>query len=273
MVALGPVAASWTPVLWAVAVLTMIGGNLYAVTQRDVKRMLAYSSVANAGYMLVAVVTGTQQALAALLIYLAAYAAMNLGAFGVVLALERNDGLGTALEDFNGLSRRRRGLAAVLAICLLALAGIPPTVGFAGKFAVFYAAIAGGRLELAIIGVLTSVLGMFYYLRVIWAMYFVEPQPARPTPAFVVAPAAPASSASVSAAATSATGGVAVAEPQIETAVHADPAVISVAETPRVVYPGAWLALALALIATIALGILPGTLIDLATQAAQSLLR
>src|SRR5690348_9480662 len=274
MVALGPVAAAWSPVLWAVAVLTMIGGNLYAVTQRDVKRMLAYSSVANAGYMLVAVVTGTQQALAALLIYLAAYAAMNLGAFGVVLALERNDGLGTGLEEFNGLARRRRGLAAVLAVCLLALAGIPPTVGFAGKFAVFYAAIAGGRLELAIIGVLTSVLGMFYYLRVIWAMYFVEPQPARPAPAFVVAPAA-APPASAFAAAVPTTGGVAVAEPQVAatTAVRADPVAVSVAETPHVVYPGAWLALAAALIATIALGILPGALIDLATQAAQSLLR
>jgi hypothetical protein len=103
-------------------------------------------------------------------------------------------------------------------------------------------------------------------------MYFVEPQPARPAPAFVVAPA-PASPASASAAAISTTGGVAVAEPQVATAVRADPAVVSVAETPRIVYPGAWLALAIALIATIALGILPGAMVDLAAQAAQSLLR
>jgi len=121
--------------------------------------------------------------------------------------------------------------------------------------------------------VLTSVLGMFYYLRVIWAMYFVEPQPARPAPPFVVAPVAQTPGAS--AAASSTAGGVAVAEPQVATAtaVRADPAAVSMAETPRVVYPGAWLALAIALIATIALGILPGAMIDLATQAAQSLLR
>ena len=103
----------------------MVGGNLLAVTQRDVKRMLAYSSVANAGYMMVAIATHTQAALQGLLIYLATYAVMNLGAFGVVLALERRDGQGTTLDDFAGLGRRNPALAALMALFMFSLAGIP----------------------------------------------------------------------------------------------------------------------------------------------------
>lgn len=165
----------WQPVFWAIAALTMIGGNLLAVSQRDVKRMLAYSSIANAGYILVAVATASPRAIASLLIYLATYAVANVGAFGVVALVERNDGRGTALDDFSGLSRRNPALAAVMALFLFSLAGIPPTAGFLGKYVVFYAAMVGGQPTLAIIGVLASVLGMFYYLRVVWAMYFVEP--------------------------------------------------------------------------------------------------
>jgi NADH-quinone oxidoreductase subunit N len=273
VVALQPVAPSWTPVLWAIAILTMIGGNVLAVTQRDVKRMLAYSSVANAGYMLVAVVTGTFAALAALLVYLAAYAAMNLGAFGVVLALERNDGLGTTLDDFAGLARRRRGLAAVMAVFLFSLAGIPPLVGFAGKYYVFYTAIVGGHLELAIVGVLTSVLGMFYYLRVIWAMYFQEPQSltAATAATFAVEPAAP--TPAPMAAARAGAPAVAVAEPVAAATSAAAPAPHQASGQPRVVTPGTWLALAIALVLTIVLGIVPAGLIDLATQAAQTIMR
>lgn len=278
LIALGPVHVAWSPVFWVIAVLTMIGGNLLAVTQRDVKRMLAYSSIANAGYMLVAIVTNTSLALASLLVYLAAYAAMNLGAFGVVLALERNDGLGTNLEDFGGLARRRPGLAAVMAICLLSLAGIPPTVGFAGKWYIFYAAIVGNHLEMAIIGLLASVAGMFYYLRVIWAMYFVEPKPTAPALApssfaLAAAPAVP-SPAPVS----SGVAAIAVAEPQlrstttIETEAPAAP-VISSTSPARAIPTGTWLALALATILTVVLGILPGGLYDLATQAATAIFR
>jgi NADH-quinone oxidoreductase subunit N len=174
----------WEPVFWAVAVLTMVGGNLLAISQRDVKRMLAYSSIANAGYILVAVTTATTQATAALLIYLATYAVANVGAFGVVALVERNDGRGTTLDDFAGLSRRSPALAAVMALFLFSLAGVPPTAGFLGKYVVFYAAMVGGQVPLAIIGVLASVFGMFYYLRVVWAMYFDEPGPriAQPAP-------------------------------------------------------------------------------------------
>ncbi|MEO7000632.1 MAG: NADH-quinone oxidoreductase subunit N, partial [Ktedonobacterales bacterium] len=174
--ALSPQSAKWAPIFWAVAILTMVGGNLLAVTQRDVKRMLAYSSIANAGYMLVAVATDTQRALASLLIYLGVYAVMNIGAFGVVLAVERNDGLGTTLDDFAGLARRRPGLAAGMAILLFGLSGLFGA-GLIGKYYVFYAAIVGNHLDLATVGILSSVLGMFYYLRVVWAMYFTPPQP------------------------------------------------------------------------------------------------
>jgi NADH-quinone oxidoreductase subunit N len=270
VVALHPVAAQWTPALWLVAVITMIGGNIMAVASRDVKRMLAYSSVANAGYLLVAIVTDTRLSLASLLVFLAAYAAMNVGAFGVVLAIERNSGLGTTLDDFAGMARRRPWLAFAMLVFLCSLAGVPATVGFAGKWYIFYAAIVGGHLELAIIGLVSSVLGMFYYLRVVWAMYFTE---ARPTTtasasAFAVTPAA------VEPATGGATGGsgVAVAEPRVATA----PA-IQVASAPAISGPSTIplatiVALGLAVVLTIALGIVPGGLYHIATEAARALL-
>ena len=167
----------WQPVIWALAVLTMVIGNLLAVTQSNVKRMLAYSSVANAGYLLVAVATASPRAVASLLFYLAAYAAMNLGAFGVALLVEREDGRGADLDDFNGLGRRNPALAAAMAVFLISLAGVPPTAGFLAKYFVFYSAMVGDQVPLAIIRILASVLGMFYYLRVIWAMYFVGTEP------------------------------------------------------------------------------------------------
>jgi NADH-quinone oxidoreductase subunit N len=270
VVALHPVASQWTPALWLVAVITMIGGNIMAVASRDVKRMLAYSSVANAGYLLVAIVTDTRLSLASLLVFLAAYAAMNVGAFGVVLAIERNSGLGTTLDDFAGMARRRPWLAFAMLVFLCSLAGVPATVGFAGKWYIFYAAIVGGHLELAIIGLVSSVLGMFYYLRVVWAMYFTE---ARPTTtasasAFAVTPAA------VEPATGGATGGsgVAVAEPRVATA----PA-IQVASAPAISGPSTIplatiVALGLAVVLTIALGIVPGGLYHMATEAARALL-
>jgi NADH-quinone oxidoreductase subunit N len=118
VIALHPAEPQWTPILWAIAVLTMLGGNVLAVTQSNVKRMLAYSSIANAGYILVAIVTGTQTAIASLLVYLISYAVMNIGAFGIVLALEKDDGMGTSLSDFSGLARKRRGIAAAMAVLL-----------------------------------------------------------------------------------------------------------------------------------------------------------
>jgi NADH-quinone oxidoreductase subunit N len=271
LVALHPVAPEWTPVFWAIAVLTMVFGNILAVTQRDVKRMLAYSSIANAGYILVGVVTNTSASFASVLVYLAAYSAMNIGAFGVVLALERNDGLGTTLDDYAGLARRRPGLAAAMAIFLFSLAGVPPLVGFAAKWYVFYSAIIGGHLELAIIGVLASVAGMYYYLRVVWAMYFTEPRPAAAlatvtpvasTPPLVVTPKAEPTEAGAA---------VAVAEPVTATASEASGVQLETA--PAAVTPGTWLALVIATVLTIGFGLFPTVLFDLATQAANALMR
>ena len=193
----------WEPALWALAVVTMVVGNIMAVTQRDVKRMLAYSSIANAGYLLVAITTASPRAVASLLFYLAAYAVMNIGAFGVTLLVERADGQGVSLDDFNGLGRRNPALAAAMALFMFSLAGVPPTAGFLAKYFVFFAAMVGGQVPLAIIGVLASVLGMFYYLRVIWAMYFVDEE--RPAPA-VAGPAREPALAAVVAGA-GATGG------------------------------------------------------------------
>jgi NADH-quinone oxidoreductase subunit N len=284
-VALHPAQPDWTPILWAIAVLTMIGGNVLAVTQRDVKRMLAYSSIANAGYILVAIVTGTQTAFEAMLVYLIGYAVMNIGAFGIVLALEKDDGMGTGLPDFAGLARRRRGLAAAMAVFLFSLAGIPPLVGFAAKYYVFYAAILGGHLELAVIGVISSLIGMFYYLRVIWFMYFVEPQPAGPgvTVAASESPPQPAPLPVQAVTRQATSSGVAVVEspaqaPTIIAGVPATPSrgnrqsiAPAASGLPRVVTPGTWLALAISLVLTVALGILPETIFNLASQAASTL--
>ena len=268
----------WEPVFWAIAVLTMIGGNLLAVSQRDVKRMLAYSSIANAGYMLVAVVTASPRATASLLIYLATYAVANVGAFGVVALVERNDGRGTTLDDFSGLSRRNPALAAMMALFLFSLAGVPPTAGFLGKYVVFYAAMVGGQVPLAIIGVLASVLGMFYYLRVVWAMYFVEarphavaptPQPERELVAAGAAAATPARDQDIlseSAAEAAAAGA---------TSVEAEPGEAEAVEAPaRILFPaGSRIALAICAVLTV-LFIVPWSVIDSYAQiAAQTLLR
>jgi NADH-quinone oxidoreductase subunit N len=174
--ALSPLIAQWQPIFWVLTILTIVVGNLLAITQRDVKRLLAYSSVANAGYMLIAITVATQQAYAALLVYLATYATMNLGAFGVVGVVEHANKTGATLDDFAGLGRRQPLLAAAMAVFLFALAGIPLTSGFVGKFSVFYTAVQGNHLDLALLGAVASVAGMFYYLRVVWAMYFTEPQ-------------------------------------------------------------------------------------------------
>ena len=264
--ALASLRPQWEPVFWTVAILTMVGGNLLAVSQRDVKRMLAYSSVANAGYMMVTIATHTQASLQALLIYLATYAVMNVGAFGVVLAIERRDGQGTTLDDFAGLSRRQPALAALMALFMLGLAGIPATAGFIGKWYVFYAAMQGAHVELAIIGVLGSLLGMYYYLRVIWAMYFTEPATA---PLLVTADEpTPAREPVVTASA----GGVAVAEPATATASVATAQKVLSAE-PAPVHPATWIGLALAGIFTIVLGIVPMQLVNWALLAAQALIK
>jgi len=180
-------ASSFGGVVAVLAILTMLFGNLLALPQRSVKRMLAYSSIAHAGYLLVGVVAAgaagaRESALSSVLFYLAAYTATVIGAFAVVGALERRGAPGEEHEDswdlsrLAGLAKRRPGLAFAMTIFMLSLAGVPPTAGFIGKLLVFKAAIGAQAYGLAIIGVLTSALGAYYYLRVVVYMYMRAPE-------------------------------------------------------------------------------------------------
>jgi NADH-quinone oxidoreductase subunit N len=173
---------SFERILTIMAILTMVFGNLMALPQRSVKRMLAYSSVAHAGYLLVGVVSAKVEgarsiALAGVLFYLAAYTATAIGAFAVVGALEARSQGGEEPQDawdlsrFSGLARRNPLLAFAMTVFLLSLAGVPPTAGFMGKLYIFKAAVGADLIPLAVTGILTSILGAFYYLRVIVHMY------------------------------------------------------------------------------------------------------
>ena len=171
--------ASWQNVVEIIAAATLILGNFVAISQTNIKRMLAYSSIAHAGYILMAVAAvGTpgiqDQAARAALIYLLAYMFTNLGAFAVVIAVEKSDGSGVSLDDFKGLSKSRPALAAMMAFFMLSLTGIPLTGGFIGKWFVFWATLNAGLTVLAVIGVLTSVVSAFYYIRVVVNMYLAD---------------------------------------------------------------------------------------------------
>ncbi|WP_280474996.1 NADH-quinone oxidoreductase subunit NuoN [Nocardia asiatica] len=173
----------WRPILAAVAIATMAVGAVMAITQTDVKRMLAYSSVAHAGFLLVGPVAANDRGVAAVLFYLAAYGIGTLGAFAVVsLVREADGGEATALPRWAGLGRRSPWLATVFALFLLSFAGLPLTSGFVSKFAVFEAAASGGATPLVIIGVICSAVAAFFYLRVIVLMFFTDPPADAPVP-------------------------------------------------------------------------------------------
>lgn len=165
----------WRPVLWAVAIATMLVGSVLAVTQSDVKRMLAYSSVAHAGFILTGVIAANRLGLSGSMFYLLAYGVTTIGAFGVLTLVRDPDGEATHLSRWAGLGRRAPVLAGIFAFLLLALAGIPLTSGFTGKFAVFQAALDGGAVPLVIVGVISSAIAAFFYLRVIVLMFFQPP--------------------------------------------------------------------------------------------------
>jgi NADH-quinone oxidoreductase subunit N len=171
----------WRPVMWAVAILTMLAGAVIAVTQTDVKRLLAYSSIAHAGFILAGVIATTPSGVSSVLFYLAAYSFVTLGAFAVVTLVRDAGGEATHLSRWAGLGRRSPLVAAVFAVFLLAFAGIPLTSGFAGKFAVFKAAAQGGAMPLVIVGVISSAVAAFFYIRVIVLMFFSEPKADGPT--------------------------------------------------------------------------------------------
>jgi len=161
----------WTVVVWWLAVLTMVVGNVLALVQRDVKRLLAYSAIAHAGYLLVALVAGHELGGISILYYMAVYALTTLGAFGVVALVKNEDDGGTDLDAFAGLGLERPWLGAAMAIFMFSLAGIPPTAGFVGKFYIFGGAVQAGHVVLAVIGVMASLVSVYYYLRVVVSMY------------------------------------------------------------------------------------------------------
>ncbi|MDF3293186.1 MULTISPECIES: NADH-quinone oxidoreductase subunit NuoN [Streptomyces] len=171
----------WRPVMWGVAIATMVIGAVVAVTQTDVKRLLAYSSIAHAGFILAGVIAVSPDGVSSVLFYLAAYSFVTLGAFAVVTLVRDAGGEATHLSRWAGLGRRSPLVAAVFAVFLLAFAGIPLTSGFAGKFAVFKAAAQAGAVPLVIIGVISSAVAAFFYIRVIVLMFFSEPQPGGPS--------------------------------------------------------------------------------------------
>ncbi len=180
-VAFGRTQWDWRPVMWGVAILTMVVGAVLAITQTDVKRMLAYSSIAHAGFILTGVVALNTQGLSGSLFYLLAYGFTTIGAFAVVTLVRDADGEATHLSQWRGLGRRSPLVAGVFTFFLLALAGIPITSGFTSKFAVFSAAIRGGATGLVIVGVVASAIAAFFYIRVIVLMYIQEPAAEGPT--------------------------------------------------------------------------------------------
>jgi NADH-quinone oxidoreductase subunit N len=174
-VAFGQLTWDWRPMMWGVAILTMLVGSIIAITQTDVKRLLAYSSIAQAGYVLTGVVAATTAGLSSSMFYLAVYGFSIIGAFAVVTLIRDASGEAGHLSRWAGLGKRSPLVAGVFAFFLIAFAGIPLTSGFSGKFAVFQAAIAGGALPLVIIGVISSAILAFPYVRVIVLMFFSEP--------------------------------------------------------------------------------------------------
>ncbi len=175
-VAFQPLTTAWTPVVYAISVVSVVLGSLAAAAQRDVKRMLAYSSVAHAGFILAGLTSANVIGIRAAMFYLIAYSVMTVGAFGVTMLVAVRTEEPSSYESYDGLASRSPGLAALLTIFLLSLAGIPPTVGFIAKLTVFGSAIRAGNWPLALICVLASVIAAYAYLRVIVRMYFRRPK-------------------------------------------------------------------------------------------------
>jgi NADH-quinone oxidoreductase subunit N len=168
-------APNWMPALWVCALATMVVGNFAAIMQSNIKRLLAYSSIAHAGYVLVAVAANSGTGSAAVMFYLAAYAFTNIGAFAVVTYFSRAGEKYVAIDDFAGLAQRQPAMAAMLAIFLLSLIGVPLTGGFFGKFYIFKAALDANLIWLTVLGLLNSAVAAYYYLRILVLMYMREP--------------------------------------------------------------------------------------------------
>lgn len=170
----------WAAIFIVIAIITMAVGNILALSQKNIKRMLAYSSIAHAGYMLLGIIAGTQEGLNAVYVYLIIYTFMNMGAFAIIIFLEKTDPdlnirTDTVLEDFDGLSKKYPLLAASMLVFMFSLTGIPPTAGFIGKFNIFMAAVHAGYTWLVVIAVIFSIISAYYYLRVVVNMFMKEP--------------------------------------------------------------------------------------------------
>lgn len=174
---MGPLASTrevWVPLLSAVAILTMTVGNLAALTQTNIKRLLAYSSISHAGYMLLGLIAGNDTGIRGVLVYVLVYAFMNLGAFAVIVALRRRDVIGEDVDDLGGLMHRSPGYAVLMLIFMLSLAGIPPTAGFIGKYYIFLSLIETGHYVLAAIGALYVAVAAYYYFRIVKSMFVAD---------------------------------------------------------------------------------------------------
>ncbi len=290
-IALFMVRLDWRPLILAITILTIVGGNVMALVQSNVKRLLAYSSIAHAGYLLIGVVAGGEVVsvngllipgsifgISAILFYLLSYTFLNLGAFGIVSILERADNTGNDLSDIRGLWYRRPVLAGLLAFFMLSLAGFPPMAGFAAKYYMFYVALLSGHPELLIIGVLASVLGMYYYLRVI-AVMFMEKEP-ESVVARSTAPATPTAGKRASGKlgasgplSRSTTTAVAVKK-TAASKTKTDVAIEQSSEEKPTIGWTTWVALGIAGAGTLLMGtVLPFWLVNLAQQAAQMMLK
>lgn len=178
VVAFPNVLEDWQPVLAIIAVASMAVGAFSAIAQTNIKRLMAYSSIGHMGYALVGLAAGTRDGVTAVLIYMAIYVAMTIGAFACILMMRRRGGMTESIEDLSGLTKTNMPLAVILTILLFSLAGVPPLAGFFGKWYVFLAAVDAGLIWLAVLGVLASAVSAFYYLRIVWFMWFDEPAPA-----------------------------------------------------------------------------------------------
>jgi NADH-quinone oxidoreductase subunit N len=173
--AFGGLVGEWQQIIQFISVASMILGAFAAINQQNIKRLMAYSSIGHIGYALIGLAAGNENGIRGILIYMAIYLFMNVGTFAVILCMRRDGKMVERIDDLSGLSRTQPGTALAMAIFMFSMAGIPPLAGFFSKLYIFLAAINTGLITLAVIGVLTSVVGAYYYLRIVKLMYFDEP--------------------------------------------------------------------------------------------------
>jgi NADH-quinone oxidoreductase subunit N len=176
--AFAPIATDWQQIVSFISIASMVLGSFAAIGQTNIKRLMAYSSIGHMGYALVGLAAGTEQGVQGVIVYIVIYMAMTLGAFAAILAMRRDGAMVEEIASLSGLARTRPGMAFLFAAILFSLAGIPPLAGFFAKYYVFLAAIQAGLYALAVIGVVASVVGAYYYLRIVKIMYFDEPESA-----------------------------------------------------------------------------------------------